>query len=1048
MKYRFKSIELDSQSRELLINGVIRPLASKTMSLLFYLIENRDRMVPKRELLEAFWPASVSDAALLKSISLIRKAIDGGSSDESIIKTHHGMGYRFLADVEIERQPVEPAHGEISLCEHRLVSIMCVHSCFIDSATDSGKLKAEDFEDFLFRAKSVVDRHHGSLLHMLVDGFTVVFGMDALYEDVARQAVRCAVELLDIAIDSSVTPKNITTSIGIDTGDIELINDENSQWRAPGEIECYASDLAKKNATNVGVFLSIRTLEHLNNEVETEASRFGFKLISPPVQRAGVPGRPHKSPSKFVGRSAEFAFLDESFNKSAQGQGTAIMLSGPAGIGKTRLVSELLFKLDADGSFRLLLNCLPSLINTPMAPIRELCRALNEVVDLPPQTRSDQQQALLQDLISESPSSSSILRGMSDYERRQKSYQLIDSLLARLCNQHPLTLVIEDVHWIDTTSQEFLNDMIRYVGNKRLMLLMTTRPVESNLLVETVLNLSPLGPGECHELLRSNQITQEISPEVADTLVERAAGNPFFLEELAFATQAGADPGGEAPETVQAVVTVRVGSLSQDLRNLVYIIAVIGPPAPSQLIAHLFGRSEADVIDLLGQLMKAGFLLQDLDGFVFRHMLINDCAYSMIASQDRIRLHGQIAQYLEGGYTRAEVRPEKLAWHYQEASEIHRAVPLWIAASRLALKHSNFHETVAFARQGLTVLDLNELDENPQRLDLQLLLAQALTTLHGFSATDAGEAYRKARVLDKKVGTAKTRVRVLVGLWIHSWVRGSLSESLSYANKLMALAEQSRHPALLLQAHASVGQVLMHQGRIEDALEHLHKALECISDAPPSTMPEQNAATSCAAYAAWCASMLGRSAEAKDYYLNSRGLAKLFKNPFAKGIHHALCTEYFMCEGDAEGCLEIADEAVAISQEHNFSFWLATGLVLRGWSLGQLGKFEQAFEAFEEGFQVFQTTGAGVQLSNWYGLRAETEWRAGRLSEALTSVQKSLHHATIAEDVYFTPRVHSVAARIHQGLGEDTQAKLHAEKAKELVERWHLASTVIQLQDC
>jgi tetratricopeptide (TPR) repeat protein len=172
----------------------------------------------------------------------------------------------------------------------------------------------------------------------------------------------------------------------------------------------------------------------------------------------------------------------------------------------------------------------------------------------------------------------------------------------------------------------------------------------------------------------------------------------------------------------------------------------------------------------------------------------------------------------------------------------------------------------------------------------------------------------------------------------------------------------------------------------------------------------------------------------------------LFKNPFALGIHYALCTEYFMFEDDAEGCLEIADKAVAISQEHNFSFWLATGLVLRGWALGQLDDFESAFAAFDEGLQVFQSTGAGVQLANWYGLQSEIQWRGGHLAEGLDSVRKALHHAELAEDVYFTPRIHKVAASIHQQLGDRDQSELHAAKASELVEQWNLAPVFVRLK--
>jgi len=275
--------------------------------------------------------------------------------------------------------------------------------------------------------------------------------------------------------------------------------------------------------------------------------------------------------------------------------------------------------------------------------------------------------------------------------------------------------------------------------------------------------------------------------------------------------------------------------------------------------------------------------------------------------------------------------------------------------------------------------------------------------------------------------------------------RRTLTESLSNAVKLMALAEKSKLPSIQLQAHTSLGQVLMHMGRIEEALENLHSGLNSIRNALPDTLSGQNVATSCAAYAAWCASLLGRDKEADDYYRQSCQLAKIFKNPFALGIHYALCSEYFLFKGDVKGCLKLANKAVVVSRQHDFSFWLGTGLILRGWALGQQGKQDQAFHALDEGITVFQSTGAGVQMSNWLGLKAEIELLTGKLPEGLQSVQQALHYADKTEDVHFKPRIHTIAAQLYQRMGNLSQSEEHSSQAKALIKRFGLATKAVCL---
>jgi tetratricopeptide (TPR) repeat protein len=535
-----------------------------------------------------------------------------------------------------------------------------------------------------------------------------------------------------------------------------------------------------------------------------------------------------------------------------------------------------------------------------------------------------------------------------------------------------------------------------------------------------------------------------ISTETAQALVDRAKGNPFFIEELALAAQRGGDPAVELPASVQAVIGVRIGHLSPELRKIVYVMAVNGALVSPGLLAHILRHAPAQVESALRDLVALGFLQTDGFCYGFRHMLINDTAYAMIARRDRQRLHGEIARYLETEEREDPAGPEQLAWHFQQSGDKERAIPYWLAAGRAALHRSSQQEAIVFAENGLALIDEAGADSDRHELDLLLCLAPALTAVRGFGSEDVGAAYRRADALNRHVGTAKTEIRVRVGLWIHTWVRGQLTESLEHGDRLLELSGQLPDPALVLQANASVGQVLLHRGELHLALSHLEKGLAAIAGETPTTTQAQNAAVSCVAYAAWVARMLGRHEEAAQWLERSRTLCFLHDNAYADAIHHALGTESFMFDADAEGCREYADRAVAVSREHGFAFWLGTGLVMRGWALGQCGEFDAAFADIDEGIAVFEATGARVQLANWHGLRSETLLAAGRHVEALSAARHALDCAARAEDVYFTPRIHAVAAACAADRPQMASlAQTHRQAATRLARKFQMTDLVL-----
>ena len=202
-------------------------------------------------------------------------------------------------------------------------------------------------------------------------------------------------------------------------------------------------------------------------------------------------------------------------------------------------------------------------------------------------------------------------------------------------------------------------------------------------------------------------------------------------------------------------------------------------------------------------------------------------------------MHGVIATYLERDSLDWTPRPETLAWHLQSAGRADKASEYWLKACRSAVQRLAHREAIVFAQNGLKLMAGADIDAAKRELSLQLYLASALGAINGYGADIVGEAYNKARDINKTVANPRANVRILVGLWIHAWVGGRLSQALVYAQDLLDLAKDGPDPSIQLQAHASMGQVLMHTGRLKEAIEHLYKGLDAIADNPPASPPAQ-----------------------------------------------------------------------------------------------------------------------------------------------------------------------------------------------------------------
>lgn len=1036
MIYRFLDHELDTDQHELRCAGKPVRLSPKPFAVLEYLVQNSGRMVPKSELLDTFWPSNVSEAALQTTIRAIRKSLGKGAGTAAI-KTHHGHGFRFVAPLAVaeetsgaQTRTIEP----VRLCELRLVTVVFMHIRAEPAPT-------KELEALLSQARDRIHAVDGRLQRVMIDGLIAVFGLGNHADDGARRAVTCAWDLLSspevAAVDGAV-------SFGIDCGQVPLPDEaETVAWTLPSAIERSAVQLAQP-AHSGSIILGDEALSQLRDEVVCERTEDGHILVAPPIDRAGIGPPPPARMFPFVGRDRELAFLAASAAAATAGKGMAAILSGNAGIGKSRLVCEFLTRVDRERVSHAIVHCLPRMSNTPLAVVRQTLLAIG-THDAEDALDDEIDRALYRRIVDPSAPASPALDSLSEHVIRQRSRALAIDLIRAHCLAKPMVLAVEDAHWMDLGSRVFFARLIDVVDAFPLLLLLTSRPTEHAALTDAVLNLPPLGQRDCKTLLCGLAGARNMGDAALETLAERSAGNPFFLEELALALRAGRDPATELPVSVQAVIETRISSLAQELRTLLYAIAIIGPPAPLELISSLVVRDSSIVEISLAQLTDMGFLTAEEDGVQFRHMLMHDAAYAMISRNDRARLHGEVARLLEDGASHP--LPETLALHWQEAGETDRAVAYWTKASNAALYRAAGRAAIVFANKGLDLIESGRSNSAQQEQGLQLSLATALMTRLGYGADEVGQAYYRALELSDETGSMKSRLRALLGLWVHTWVAGRLSESLSHGNALLALAEEVDDPALRLQGHGGIGSVLFHCGDLSSAQRHLEAGVALISETLPDKVSAQNAAVTCVAYCAWVASLQGRTDDMLEYVAYCTKLSERISNPFSVAIQQSLCSDVLQCAGDVDGCAGLAEKAVSVSRTHRYPFWLGTGLVMHGWALAREGKTARALEVVEEGISVFASTGARIQRANWFGIQAEVMLLSGRSEDGTKAVAKALECAHATGDSWYLPRVHAVASRLHSRLGNPRAAAAHANELRQMATSRRLASSFLTVHD-
>jgi class 3 adenylate cyclase/tetratricopeptide (TPR) repeat protein len=727
----------------------------------------------------------------------------------------------------------------------------------------------------LHRMMDAVHRYEGTVNQVLGDGIMALFGAPIAHEDHALRACYAALAMQTAMRDYTDAVRRahgleLRIRVGLNAGEVvvrTIRNDLHMDYSAVGETTHLAARM-EQLATPGSIRLSAATLRLVEGLVHVQAlGPVPVKGLNDPVEvfelmgasavRRRLQAAVVRGLTRFVGRDPEYAAIRQALARAAAGHGQVVVLVGEAGVGKSRLVYEVVHAPHAQGWLVLESASVSYGKATPYFPVIELlkhyvriedsddmramrARVTGQVLTLD-DTLQDTLPALLA-LLDVLPDDSPFLT-LDPPQRRQRTLEALKRVLLRESQAQPLLLIFEDLHWIDAETQALLDLLVDSLPTARLLLLVNYRPEYQHgwgsKTYYTQLRLDPLPPASAEAFLQSLLGPDAGLTPLKQLLIARTEGNPFFLEESvrtlvetgALVGTSGAYrlaraiPTIQVPATVQAVLAARIDRLPAEDKRLLQTAAVMGHEVSLPVLRAIADVSEEALHRSLAQLQGAEFLYETRlfpeQEYTFKHALTHEVAYSSILHERRRTLHSRIVEALEGLSTdRLSEQVERLAHHALRGEVWDKAMLYCRQAGEKALVHSAHREAVEYFEQALRALE--HLPEQratlEQAIDLRLALRSALGVLPGGPERILA-ILREAETLAEALDDPHRLARVSHFLSHHFRIMGAHDRAIAAAQRALGLVTASGDVVLPALVNNYLGRVYQTRGDYRRALD-------------------------------------------------------------------------------------------------------------------------------------------------------------------------------------------------------------------------------------
>ena len=888
--------------------------------------------------------------------------------------------------------------------ERRQVTVM--FSDLVGSTALSARMDPEDLREVISAYQKcvaeTVQRFGGFVAKYMGDGVLVYLGYPQAHEDDAERAVRAGLELV-AAVGALKTHAPLQTRVGIATGLVvvgDLIGSGASQEQAiVGETPNLAARLQGVAEPN-SVVVAESTRKLVGNLFELEdLGAKDLKGIAGPV-RAWAALRASSAEGRFealhasgltalVGREEEFELLLRRWARVKSGEGQVVLLSGEAGIGKSRLTAALLERLATEPHTRLRYFCSPQRTDSAFYPIiSQMERAAGFAHDDAPQVKLDkldavlaqtsssiQDAALFADMLSLPNDGRYPALDLNPEQRRQRTFDALIAQMDALSRSSPVLMIFEDAHWTDPTSLEVFGRTVDRVRSLRVLLIVTFRaefePPWIGRPYVTFLALNRLGEQEITTMIDRVAGNQPLPANLRQDIIERADGIPLFVEEMTKAileaesqgaverlASAVPSPALAVPASLHASLMARLDRLGP-AKDVAQIGAAIGREFSHALLGAVAGKPEPELASALDRLIATGLLFRQGASphatYFFKHALIQDAAYGTLLREPRRGLHARIAETLESQFAEiAENQPELLARHCTEAGLIEKAAGLWGKAGQSSLAR---YALVEGAEQLKRALDqIATLPTTPvlrrEEIKLEVAFANALA------------------------------------------LTGDLVGGKEHYDRALVIYHPAEHPPLTTRSGRDVGVTLL-------------------------------------SFRASCVWQLGYPAasrnDAERAVKNARETGQattLMYALFSAVVNHIRCGNYAAAHTEV-------DELIALADERGAAYWKASGTAARGWLFTETGKASDAIRAITSGITSLRSTGAILYEPRHLWFLAKAYAELGQPDDARRCIDDAIDKVERSKEKWCEAEVHRIAGEIAlKSLAPDPEkAEAHFEHA-------------------
>jgi class 3 adenylate cyclase/tetratricopeptide (TPR) repeat protein len=690
--------------------------------------------------------------------------------------------------------------------DRRLLSVLfcdMVGSTRLAAALDPEDMH-EVFRHYNDAVSAAVERYGGHVAKYLGDGVLAYFGWPMAYEDHAERAVHAGLAAL-AAVDGQTAPdgQQVRARVGIATGLVVVGDLSGGAVQDRGAIAGDTPNLAARlqaiaKAGEVVIGATTRRLAGDGFDIE-DRGRKRLKGFKGTIQIYAVRGAREvesrfdstrgRALSRFVGRANEIGILRERWELARNGRGQVVLVSGEAGIGKSRLVEALAEILG--GPHELVrAQCSPYHGNSAYHPLiqrmmllagfspddgeAERIAKLERVVTAFGED-PDAVGAVYAELLSVDAKSRFKALELPAQQRKELTVRTLVNRVLHAAGRAPFVFIVEDVHWIDPSTSEVLQGIVSRIHDSPVLVVLTHRPDWTGDWALGQPHVTSLALGRLtREQIRA-LVASVLGAEVSEGLVERIAaasdGVPLFVEELARSIREGA-PGGEPeglhiPDSLQGSLMARLDRLPPAAKEVAQTAAVIGREFDRNLLGRVAGLDEEHLEEALGALLASQLVVTSAlspDRLVFRHALIQDTAYQSLLGRRRRRHHQAIADALAQLHPVADSQPELIARHLSEARQFERALPYWRRAGERAMERwANLEAAGHFERFLALVAKLDDA-ESRDRLEMTGCFALGEALFGAGNVARSIAMHERAMRLARRFGDAEILARCAMGI--------------------------------------------------------------------------------------------------------------------------------------------------------------------------------------------------------------------------------------------------------------------------------------------